>query len=137
MRSCRRHDSTRGCWSSSPELANCAWVFCPLRSEAGIEQMGIAVKRFRGAVPGVGQQPGVGFGITIARHGFRTGRVRAEGVGSRGNVPRLLRGVAAIAEIIVRNAVDRRPVIRLHVRATAANVASDPFGFSGAGGGED
>src|ERR1035437_7765366 len=130
MRSCRRHNSTQGCWSSSPEVINCAKVFRPLCSEAEAGRARIAVQRFRGAVAGVGQQAGVRFGITVVGHGFRTGPVRAEGVGSWGNAPRLLRGVAAVAEIVVRNAVGRRPVIRLHVRATAADVAADPFGLA-------
>jgi len=118
-------------------VINYAKLLHLLLSETEVGRTGIAVKRFRGVVPGIGQQAGARLGITVVRHRCRRGPVRADSAGTGGNVPGLLRRVAAIAEIIVRNAIGRRPVIRLHVRSAAANEAADPFGLGDAGAGED
>lgn len=53
------------------------------------------------------------------------------------NVSRLLRWVTAIAQVIERNAVGGRSIIRRNVGSIAAEVAVDDFGLGGDGGGED
>src|SRR5438045_620869 len=57
--------------------------------------------------------------------------------GARGHITRLLRGVAAIVEVVIRDAVGGCAVIRLDVRSVTAEMAGDPFGFGGESGGED
>ena len=48
----------------------------------------------------------------------------------------MLRGVAAVAEVIVGDAVGGRPVIGGHLRAVAAIIAADPVGLGGGGDGQ-
>lgn len=59
-----------------------------------------------------------------------------EAVGAGRDVARLLRGIAAITEVVVGRIVGGRPIVAVHVSAAAAEVAADPFGLGGNGGGE-
>jgi len=68
--------------------------------------------------------------IRVGRVAGCVGRVS---VAARRNVARVLRRIAAVAEVIVGRAVGGRAIIRLHVGSAAADVAADPFSLGGKG----
>lgn len=72
----------------------------------------------------------------VAGQGRGAAPTGIEAVAAGRNVARLLRWIAAIAEVVVGRAVGGRPVMRHDIRAVAAVIAAHCPGLGGKGGGE-
>ena len=95
------------------------------------------MQRFGGIVAGGGQKPGVEPGTAGVGHRFRAAHVRAQRRGARGDITWLLGRVPAIAEVVVGGAVCGRAIVRGDIRSAASEMAADPVGLGGNGGGEE
>lgn len=99
------------------------------------ERTGTAIQRCRRATAAVGARR-LEIVAAVAGQGRGATPVRIEAVATGRNVARLLRRIAAIAEVVVGRAIGGRPVVAVDVGAVAAEMAAHRPGLGGEGGGE-